>query len=75
MERMSLSPYCENLIIKSGFLIAAMFEVDKRTTMDMDTTVKGLPVCRESIEKILGDIIAVIIVICYTKVVVVFVSL
>jgi predicted nucleotidyltransferase component of viral defense system len=33
--------------------------VDKRSTMDIDTTVKGLPVNREEIEKILREIIAV----------------
>ena len=59
LERMSLSPYRENMILKGGFLIAAMVGVDKRSTMDMDTTVKGLSVNREEIEKILRGIIAI----------------
>jgi predicted nucleotidyltransferase component of viral defense system len=59
LERVSLSPYRKNLILKGGFLIAAMVGIDKRSTMDMDTTVKGLPVDREGIEKILHEIISI----------------
>ena len=59
LERISLSTYRENIILKGGFLIAAMVGVDKRSTMDMDTTVKGLPVNREEIEKMVREIIAV----------------
>lgn len=59
LERVSLSPYRENIILKGGLLIAAMVGVDKRTTMDMDTTMKGLPVNREEIEKIMAEIISI----------------
>jgi predicted nucleotidyltransferase component of viral defense system len=59
LERVSLSPYRENIILKGGFLIAAMVGIDRRSTMDMDTTVKGLPVSRESIEDILREIISI----------------
>ena len=47
------------MILKGGLLIAAMVGVDRRGTMDMDTTVKGLPSNRERIEGILRDIIAI----------------
>jgi len=57
LERMSLSSYRENMILKGGFLIAAMVGIDRRSTMDMDTTMKGLPVSREGIEGILREII------------------
>jgi hypothetical protein len=53
LERVSLSPYRRNIILKGGFLIAAMVGIDRRSTMDMDTTLKGLPVSRETIEDIL----------------------
>jgi predicted nucleotidyltransferase component of viral defense system len=59
LERVSLSDYRENIVLKGGFLIAAVVGVDKRSTMDMDTTVKGLTVNRESIERILTDIISI----------------
>ena len=58
LERISLSPYRDNLIIKGGFLIASMVGIDRRSTMDMDTTVKGLPFNRDSLEKILNEIIS-----------------
>jgi predicted nucleotidyltransferase component of viral defense system len=59
LERISLSPYRENLILKGGFLIAAMIGIDKRTTMDMDATIKGLPVTREKIEKLFNEILSI----------------
>ena len=59
LELISLSPYRRNIIIKGGFLIAAMVGVDKRTTMDLDTTIKGLPVSRAKIEKTFREIIAI----------------
>ena len=59
LERVSLSLFRENMIIKGGFLIAAMVGIDRRSTLDMDTTVKGLQVNREGIESILNEIIAI----------------
>ncbi|MCL2160110.1 MAG: nucleotidyl transferase AbiEii/AbiGii toxin family protein [Oscillospiraceae bacterium] len=59
LERISVSPYCKNMILKGGFLIAAMVGIGKRNTMDMDTTIKGLSVNRREIDKILHEIIAI----------------
>ncbi len=59
LERVSRSPYRDNMILKGGFLIAAMVGVDKRSTMDMDTTIKGMPVTRETIEDMLNEIISI----------------
>ncbi|HYE11567.1 MAG TPA: nucleotidyl transferase AbiEii/AbiGii toxin family protein [Patescibacteria group bacterium] len=42
LERVAVSPYKDNFILKGGFLIAAMVGIDMRSTMDMDTTIKGL---------------------------------
>ena len=56
LERISASEYQQNFILKGGFLIAAMVGLDTRATMDMDATIKGLPVNeqtgREMFEKI-----------------------
>ncbi len=56
LERISVSKYQRNFILKGGFLIAAMVGLDTRATMDMDATIKGLPVneqtVREMFEKI-----------------------
>lgn len=57
MERVSLSKYRDNFILKGGFLIAAMLGIDMRSTMDMDTTIKGLPVSQSEIEKIVSEIL------------------
>jgi predicted nucleotidyltransferase component of viral defense system len=59
LERISLSPYRKNIILKGGFLIAAMIGIDRRSTMDMDTTIKGLTASREEIEKVLGSILSI----------------
>jgi len=42
IERLSKSDYRENFILKGGLLISAMVGIAERTTMDMDTTVKGI---------------------------------
>lgn len=47
LERVSVSQYKDNFILKGGFLIAAMVGIDMRSTMDMDTTITGIPVDRE----------------------------
>ncbi len=41
LERISVSKYQRNFILKGGFLIAAMVGLDTRATMDMDATIKG----------------------------------
>ncbi len=38
LERISVSKYHQNFILKGGFLIAAMVGLDTRATMDMDAT-------------------------------------
>lgn len=59
LERVSLSRYHDNYIIKGGFLIASMVGLDSRATMDMDATIKGYPVNEEAIRKMVEDIITV----------------
>ena len=59
LERISLSSYRNNFIIKGGFLISAIVGLDTRTTMDLDTTIKGFALTHESIRKIFQDICAI----------------
>ena len=59
LERVSLSKYNDNYIIKGGFLIASMVGLDSRTTMDMDATIKGFPVNEKAIRNMIEDIIAI----------------
>lgn len=41
IERISLSNYRENIIVKGGLLISSIVGLESRTTMDIDMTVKG----------------------------------
>lgn len=56
LERISLSRYQQNFILKGGFLIAAMVGLDTRATMDMDATIKGLPVNEQTIREMFEEI-------------------
>lgn len=59
LERVSLSSYRSQFIIKGGFLIASMVGLDSRATMDMDATVKGYPVDEASIQRMIEEIITI----------------
>jgi len=59
LERISLSPYKNNFILKGGFLISAIVGLDTRATMDLDTTIKGFTLTHEAIRKIFTEICAV----------------
>lgn len=59
LERISLSKYKHNFILKGGFLISAIVGLDTRATMDLDTTIKGFTLTHESIRKIFEEICAV----------------
>lgn len=56
LERISVSKYQQNFILKGGFLIAAMVGLDTRATMDMDATIKGLPVNEDTIRNMFDEI-------------------
>lgn len=56
LERISISKYKDNFILKGGMLISAMLGIDSRTTMDMDTTIKGFKLTEENIINIINEI-------------------
>ncbi len=59
LERISLSEYRDNFILKGGMLVAAMVGLDARSTMDLDATVKGTNVNVTDIENLIASIITV----------------
>lgn len=59
LERISLSEYRDNFILKGGMLVAAMVGLDARSTMDLDATVKGTNVAITDIENLIASIITV----------------
>lgn len=59
LERISQSEYRENFILKGGMLVASLIGLDMRATMDIDTTVRSLPLTMPEAEKIINEIIKV----------------
>ena len=56
LERVALSKYKDNFILKGGMLVASIVGVDMRATMDIDTTVKSLPLNEKDAERIVKEI-------------------
>lgn len=59
LERISLSEYKNQFILKGGMLVAAMVGLDARATMDLDATIKGTNVNVEDVEMIISQIISI----------------
>ena len=59
LKRISKSMYKDKFIIKGGLLLSSIFGVNLRSTMDLDTTIKGLPLDRETITKVINEIISI----------------
>lgn len=56
LERISISPYKDNFVLKGGMLVAAVVGLDSRATMDIDTSVKSTDLSIENAEKIVREI-------------------
>lgn len=56
LERVSISEYKENIVIKGGFLISSLVGIDVRMTMDLDTTVKSIEINRQTVEEMINKI-------------------
>ena len=56
LVRLSASEYKEKFVLKGGMLVAAIVGLDNRATMDMDTTLKNLPLTPEAIRSALEDV-------------------
>ncbi len=53
LVRLSASEYKEKFVLKGGMLVAAIVGLDNRATMDLDTTIKNLPLTPEAIRNAL----------------------
>ena len=56
LVRLSASEYKEKFVLKGGMLVAALVGLDNRATMDLDTTLKNLPLTPETIHCALEQI-------------------
>ena len=59
LERISVSEYQDNFILKGGLLLAAMFGVENRTTKDMDTTITGIDISKDKMASVLNKILSI----------------
>lgn len=56
LTRLSISEYSEKFVVKGGMLIAAIIGLDTRSTMDLDTTLRNLPLTEEKITEAIDAI-------------------
>lgn len=61
LERISLSKYSKNFVLKGGMLISAIIGLDSRSTMDMDTTLRNLPLSDKLLLKAFEEIFLIYI--------------
>lgn len=59
LERISVSKYRDNFILKGGLLLSAMLGIESRTTRDMDVTIKGIDVSKEKMVIVLNEILSI----------------
>ena len=59
LERISISKYQDNFILKGGLLLATMFGVENRTTKDMDATIRGIDISKGKMVDILNEILSI----------------
>lgn len=56
LERLSKSEYQEKFVIKGGMLVAAIVGLDTRSTMDLDATLRNMPLTEEQITQAIQSI-------------------
>lgn len=59
LERVSLSKYRDNFVLKGGMLIAHYVGLDNRTTMDIDTTIKNYNLSQKDIIIMIEEIVTI----------------
>ena len=59
IERLSVSEYKDNFILKGGFYLSTLFGVENRTTMDIDIAFRNAKFNEETIIKMIKEIVSV----------------
>lgn len=59
MERLAVSKYRDNFILKGGFYLSTLFGLESRSTKDIDTAIKDANFTKENVEKMIKSIIAI----------------
>mgnify|MGYP005977275701 FL=1 len=58
LERISLSKYNENFVLKGGLLLSAMLGINSRSTRDMDISIKGIDVSKKKMVQVLNELLS-----------------
>jgi len=56
LERISVSKYKDRFILKGGMLISSLIGYELRSTMDVDTTIKSIPLSEENLYNIFNEV-------------------
>ena len=59
IERLAVSKYRDNFILKGGFYLSTLFGLESRSTKDIDTAIKDANFKKENIEKMIKSIISI----------------
>ena len=59
LERISVSKYKENFVLKGGLLLSAIFGIENRSTRDIDVSIKGIDVSKEKMISVLNEILSI----------------
>lgn len=59
IERLSVSKYKDNFILKGGFYLSTLFGVENRSTMDIDTIFRNANFNEETIVKMIKEIVSI----------------
>lgn len=61
LVRLAASEYKDKFVLKGGMLVAAIVGLDNRATMDLDTTLKNLPLTPEAIRSALESVCKIVV--------------
>lgn len=56
LERLSISEYKDNFIIKGGILVTSMIGISMRSTMDIDASIRNMNLSEEDVLEVVGKL-------------------
>lgn len=59
IERLAVSKYRDNFILKGGFYLSTLFGLESRSTKDIDTAIKDTNFTKENVEEMIKSIIVI----------------
>ncbi len=59
IERLAVSDYCDNFVLKGGFYLSTLFGLESRSTKDIDTAIKDANFTKKNVEKMIKSIISI----------------